>query len=152
MKLSRRALLAGAAGASAVIAAPSIVRAQGKTLKIGSLRLIHSITPHFYEQFAMAGTKIEVVAFDSPTDCKNAVVTRSVDFGLCGVAAAILGGAAGEPVSVIAAACNGGMAGVAQKDGGNAPGEGFQGPKGGDLAGFAAGGVLHGGPGVGGMA
>jgi NitT/TauT family transport system substrate-binding protein len=116
MKISRRTLLASAAGASAAVFAPSIGRAQTKTLKVGSLRLIHSITPHFYEQFAMPGYKIEVVAFDSPTDVKNAVVTKSVDFGLSGVAAAILGGAAGEPVSVIAGACNGGMAVIAKKD------------------------------------
>jgi NitT/TauT family transport system substrate-binding protein len=116
MKISRRALLASAAGASAVMFAPSIVRAQQKTLKMGGLRLIHSITPHFYEQFAMPGYKMEVITFDSPTDCKNAIVTKSVDFGMCGAAAAILGGAAGEPLSVIAGACNGGMAVIAKKD------------------------------------
>ena len=43
--------------------------------------------------------------FDSPTDGKNAVVTKSVDFGTFGIAAAILGGAAGEPVVVVGALC-----------------------------------------------
>jgi NitT/TauT family transport system substrate-binding protein len=116
MKISRRHLLAGAAGASAILAAPSIGRAQEKVLKIGGLRLIHSITPHFYEKFAIPGYKVEVTTFDSPTDGKNAVVTRSVDFGMFGAAAAILGGAAGEPLVVIAAACNGGMGVIAKKD------------------------------------
>lgn len=114
MKITRRHLLAGAAGVSAMLAAPSIGRAQEKTLKIGGLRLIHSISPHFYEKFAIPGHKIEVITFDSPTDGKNAVVTRSVDFGMFGAAAAILGGAAGEPLTVIAAACNRGMAVIAK--------------------------------------
>ncbi len=116
MTITRRTLLAGAAGATAVLAAPSILRAQEKVLKMGALRLIHSITPHFYEKFAIPGYKIEVITFDSPTDGKNAVVTRSVDFGMFGAAAAILGGAAGEPVTVIAAACNRGMGVIAKKD------------------------------------
>ena len=112
MKMTRRALLAGVAGAA--LAAPAIVRAQDKVLKVGGLRLIHSITPHFYEQFAIPGTKIEVITFDSPTDGKNAVVTKSVDFGTFGVAAAILGAAAGEPVVVFGAMCNKGMGVVAK--------------------------------------
>ncbi|MBN8930329.1 MAG: hypothetical protein J0H19_27370, partial [Rhodospirillales bacterium] len=49
------------------------------------LRLIHSMTPHFYQRFAPAGLTIEVITFDSPTDGKNAVVTRSVDFGAFGI-------------------------------------------------------------------
>lgn len=116
MKITRRTLLAGAAGATAMLGAPSILRAQEKTLKIGGLRLIHSISPHFYERFAIPGYKVEVITFDSPTDGKNAVVTRSVEFGMFGAAAAILGGAAGEPLTVIAAACNGGMGVIAKKD------------------------------------
>jgi ABC-type nitrate/sulfonate/bicarbonate transport system substrate-binding protein len=116
MKINRRTLLAGAAGASAALFAPAIVRAQDKVLKMGGLRLIHSITPHFYEQFAIPGMTIEVITFDSPTDGKNAVATKSVDFGMFGAAAAILGGAAGEPVTVIAGACNRGMAVIAKKD------------------------------------
>jgi NitT/TauT family transport system substrate-binding protein len=54
--------------------------------------------------------------FDSPTDGKNAVVTKSVDFGTFGIAAAILGGAAGEPVVVVGAMSNKGM-GVISKAG-----------------------------------
>lgn len=116
MKITRRSLLIGAAGATAALASPSILRAQEKVLKMGSLRLIHSITPHFYEKFAIPGYKIDVVTFDSPTDGKNAVVTRSVDFGMFGAAAAILGAAAGEPLVMIAGACNRGMGVVAKKD------------------------------------
>ena len=72
--------------------------------------------PFFYEKFAPEGTKIEIVMFDSPTDGKNAVVTKSVDFGTFGIAAAILGGAAGEPVVVVGALSNKGM-GVISKAG-----------------------------------
>ena len=45
------------------------------------------------------------------------MVTNSVDFGMFGLAAATIGGAAGEPVVVIATACNRGMAVVARADG-----------------------------------
>ena len=83
---------------------------------MGCLRLVHSMPPFFYEKFAPEGTKIEIVMFDSPTDGKNAVVTKSVDFGTFGIAAAILGGAAGEPVVVVGALSNKGM-GVISKAG-----------------------------------
>lgn len=89
------------------------VQAQEKVIKVGALKLIHSITPHFYEKFAPPGYRIVVVPFESPTDGKNAVITGSVDFGTFGIAAAMLGAAAGEPIVVFAAQCNRGMAVVA---------------------------------------
>lgn len=88
-------------------------QAQEKVIKVGTLKLIHAITPHFYQQFAPPGYKIEVIPFESPTDGKNAVVTGTVDFGTFGFAAAMLGAAAGEPVVIFAPQCNGGMAVVA---------------------------------------
>jgi NitT/TauT family transport system substrate-binding protein len=119
--IQRRRLLAGASLATATLAAatlaaPTILRAQGRTVKMGALRLVHSMPPYFYEKFAPAGTKIEIIVFDSPTDGKNAVVTKSVDFGTFGIAAAILGGAVGEPVTVVGALSNKGM-GVISKAG-----------------------------------
>jgi NitT/TauT family transport system substrate-binding protein len=114
--IQRRRLLAGAAFAAGALAAPPMLRAEGRTVKMGSLRLVHSMPPYFYEKFAPAGTKIEVVVFDSPTDGKNAVVTKSVDFGTFGIAAAILGSAVGEPVVVVGALSNKGM-GVISKAG-----------------------------------
>jgi NitT/TauT family transport system substrate-binding protein len=112
----RRRLLAGAALTAGTLAAPSLVRAQGRTVKMGALRLVHSMPPYFYEKYAPAGTKIEIVVFDSPTDGKNAVVTKSVDFGTFGVAAGILGAAVGEPVVVVGALSNKGM-GIVSKAG-----------------------------------
>ncbi len=115
--IRRRHLLAAAALAPA--AAPHIANAQAaRTVKVGSLRLIHSMTPHFYQRFAPAGLTIEIITFDSPTDGKNAVVTRSVDVGGFGIAAATLGAAAGEPVVVVGAFCNKGMAIIAKKGSG----------------------------------
>jgi len=113
---NRRHLLAGAGFAATALAAPAVLRAQPKTVKMGALRLVHSMPPYFYEKFAPADLKIEVIVFDSPTDGKNAVVTKSVDFGTFGIAAAILGGAAGEPVVVVGALSNKGM-GVISKAG-----------------------------------
>jgi len=45
-------------------------------------------------------------------------MTKSADFGAFGIAAAILGAAAGEPLVVIASTCNRGMAIIAKKDSG----------------------------------
>lgn len=112
--IRRREFLLGAS--AAVVAGPTVVRAQEPTvIKMGALKLIHSIAPYFYEKFTPAGYKVEVIPFESPTEGKNAVVTKSVDFGMFGIAAATLGAAAGEPVVVIASACNKGMAVVAGK-------------------------------------
>jgi NitT/TauT family transport system substrate-binding protein len=114
--IRRRHFLIGAGLAAGSLSTPAVLRAQERVIKMGALRLIHSMPPHFYERFAPAGTKIEIITFDSPTDGKNAVVTKSVDFGTFGIAAAILGGAAGEPVTVVGALSNKGM-GVISKAG-----------------------------------
>jgi NitT/TauT family transport system substrate-binding protein len=113
--IRRRDFLIGAGVAA--IASPTIVRAQQPTvIKMGALKLIHSIAPYFYDRFTPAGYKVDVIPFESPADGKNAVVTKSVDFGMFGIAAATLGAAAGEPIVVIASACNRGMAVIARKD------------------------------------
>jgi NitT/TauT family transport system substrate-binding protein len=115
--INRRRLIAGAGfAAAATLAAPAVLRAETRTVKMGALRLVHSMPPYFYEKFAPADLKIEIIVFDSPTDGKNAVVTKSVDFGTFGIAAAILGGAVGEPVTVVGALSNKGM-GVISKAG-----------------------------------
>ena len=118
--IRRREFMAGLVG-RAIFASPAIVRAQGQpvVIRAGALKLIHSIAPYFYDQFVPAGYKIEVLPFETPTECKNAVVTKSVDFGAFGIAAALLGAAAGEPVVVIASTCNRGMAIIAKKDAGS---------------------------------
>lgn len=113
--IARRTLLAGLG--AGLFSAPAIPRAAEPTvIRMGALKLIHSIAPYFYAQFEPAGFKVEVLPFESPTECKNAVVTKSVDFGAFGIAAATLGAAAGEPIEVIATACNGGMAIISKKD------------------------------------
>lgn len=99
-----------AAGAPSAFAADQVI-------KVGTLKLMHGITPYFYDKFTPPGYKIEVIPFETPTDGKNAVVTKSVDFGTYGLAAATLGAAAGEPVVIVAAQCNRGMAVVARADG-----------------------------------
>ena len=114
--INRRRLIAGAGFAAASLAAPAVLRAETRTVKMGALRLVHSMPPYFYEKFAPADLKVEIIVFDSPTDGKNAVVTKSVDFGTFGIAAAILGGAVGEPVVVVGALSNKGM-GVISKAG-----------------------------------
>src|ERR1700750_1771246 len=97
--IRRREFIIGAGAAA--IAAPAVLRAEeAVVIKMGALKLIHSIAPHFYEKFTPAGYKVEVIPFESPTEGKNAVVTKSVDFGMFGIAAATLGAAAGAPVPV----------------------------------------------------
>jgi len=116
MAVRRRVLL------GSMMAAPAILRTGGAraetVVRIGALKLIHSMTPYFYQQFAPAGTRIEITVFESPTDGKDAVVTRSVDVGTFGIAAAIFGATAHEPIAVIGSECNKGMAIVAGKDSG----------------------------------
>ena len=107
-----RIVLAFLAAVLLVATAPQ-ARAQDKVLRVGTLKLIHGITPYFYEKFAPAGYKIEVVPFESPTDGKNAVLTGTVDTCIHGIAAFLLGAAAGEPIVVVAGATNRGMAIIA---------------------------------------
>jgi NitT/TauT family transport system substrate-binding protein len=98
------------AALSLALAAPHAGAQEKKVIKVGTLKLIHGVTPYFYDKFAPAGYSIEVIPFESPTDGKNAVLTGTVDVGIYGIAAFFLGAAAGEPVTIIAAACNRGMA------------------------------------------
>jgi NitT/TauT family transport system substrate-binding protein len=114
---SRRDFLRLAATAAVVSTGGVRAFADDRVIKVGTLKLIHGITPYFYEKFVPPGIKVEVAPFESPTDGKNAVVTGSVDFGIYGLAAATLGAANGESVVVIGAACNRGMAVVARADG-----------------------------------
>jgi len=114
--ITRRQALSLAIAGGACVLASGTASAAGRVIKVGTLKLIHGVTPYFYEKFAPAGYRIEVVPFESPTDGKTAVVTGTVDFGIYGLAAATLGAAAGEPVTIIGAACNRGMAIVAARD------------------------------------
>ncbi|MGI4943080.1 MAG: ABC transporter substrate-binding protein [Janthinobacterium lividum] len=112
MTLTRRAALA------AGLSAPFVSRAaRAETVvKMGTLKLIHAITPYFYERFVPDGMRVQVITFESPTDGKAAVITKSIDFGTFGIAAAIQGAAAREPLTVVGAVCNKGMGVVARKD------------------------------------
>jgi NitT/TauT family transport system substrate-binding protein len=87
--------------------------ADDKVLKVGTLKLIHGISAYFYEKFVPAGYTVEVYPFESPTDGKNAVLTGTVDTCIHGIAAFLLGAAAGEPVVIVANANNRGMAVIA---------------------------------------
>ena len=69
--------------------------AEDKVLKVGTLKLIHGISAYFYEKFVPAGYTVEVFPFESPTDGKNAVLTGTVDTCIHGIAAFLLGAAAG---------------------------------------------------------
>ena len=106
MNKTRRTTLMAMA---AVFAAPRAFAQDAKVFKVGTLKLIHGITPYFYEKFAPAGYKVEVIPFESPTDGKNAVLTGTVDTCIHGIAAFYLGAAAGEPVVIVANATNRGM-------------------------------------------
>jgi NitT/TauT family transport system substrate-binding protein len=94
----------------AALAFSGSAQAQDKVLRVGTLKLIHGISAYFYEKFVPPGYSVEVIPFESPTDGKNAVLTGTVDTCIHGIAAFILGAAAGEPVVIVASANNGGMA------------------------------------------
>jgi NitT/TauT family transport system substrate-binding protein len=105
IKLALPVLLAALSFALAMPA-----QADDKVLRVGTLKLIHGISAYFYEKFVPAGYTVEVFPFDSPTDGKNAVLTGTVDTCIHGIAAFLLGSAAGEPVMIVANANNRGMA------------------------------------------
>ena len=96
--------------AALAVAYATQAQAQDKVLRVGTLKLIHGISAYFYEKFVPAGYTVEVIPFESPTDGKNAVLTGTVDTCIHGIAAFILGAAAGEPVVIVANANNRGMA------------------------------------------
>src|SRR5260370_21728649 len=101
-------------GVLSLLAATPRAQADDKVLRVGTLKLIHGITPYFYQKFAPAGYTVEVVPFESPTDGKNAVLTGTVDTCIHGIAAFLLGAAAREPVLIVANANNRGMAVMAR--------------------------------------
>jgi len=107
-RLTRLLLLALFAALPLMLAAPK-ANADDKVIRVGTLKLIHGITPYFYEKFAPPGYRIEVIPFESPTDGKNAVLTGTVDTCIHGIAAFLLGAAAGEPIVLVAGATNRGM-------------------------------------------
>lgn len=106
--ISRRSFL----GVAVALAMPPVhsFAQDKKVLRCGTLKLIHGISAYFYERFVPAGYTVEVIPFESPTDGKNAVLTGTVDTCIHGIAAFLLGAAAGEPVVIVANANNGGMA------------------------------------------
>jgi NitT/TauT family transport system substrate-binding protein len=110
--LFARLLLVSVGALSLLFSAPQ-ARAEDKVLRVGTLKVIHGIAPYFYQKFAPPGYTVEVVPFETPTDGKNAVLTGTVDTCIHGIAAFLLGAAAGEPVVIIAAATNRGMGIVA---------------------------------------
>jgi ABC-type nitrate/sulfonate/bicarbonate transport system substrate-binding protein len=117
MTLSRRTVIgAGLALPLAATFGPRVRADEPVTIKMGVLKLVHSITPYFYEKFLPAGYKVDIIPFSTPTDGKDAVVTQSVDYGTFGIAAAILGAASSQPVVVYGSECNKGMAVVARAD------------------------------------
>jgi NitT/TauT family transport system substrate-binding protein len=99
-----------AAGTFPFVLTASSARADDKVIRVGTLKLIHGISAYFYGKFAPPGYTVEVVPFESPTDGKNAVMTGTVDTCIHGIAALILGAAAGEPLDIVANANNRGMA------------------------------------------
>ncbi len=111
LRTAKLALPALVAAISIAMAQPAA--AEDKVLKVGTLKLIHGISVYFYERFVPAGYTVEVYPFESPTDGKNAVLTGTVDTCIHGIAAFLLGAAAGEPVLIVANANNGGMGVIA---------------------------------------
>jgi ABC-type nitrate/sulfonate/bicarbonate transport system substrate-binding protein len=106
MTSNRRAFLSAAAAAAGTAALPNYARAADapRTVKVGMLKTVNTVVMQFYQKFAPPGVTYQVIAFDTPPDGKDAVVSGSVDFGIFGLAAATLGAAAGQPLTVIAAA------------------------------------------------
>ena len=105
MIANRKTFLTAAAATAGAAALPTLARAvEPRTVKVGMLKTVNTVVMQFYQKFAPPGVTYQVIAFDTPPDGKDAVVSGSVDFGIFGLAAATLGAAAGQPLTVIAAA------------------------------------------------
>ena len=97
-------LALGAAAATSAALPAAAVAADARTVKIGMLKTVNTMVTQFYQKFAAPGLTYAVTAFDTPPDGKDAVVSGSVDFGIFGLAAATLGAAGGQPLTIVAAA------------------------------------------------
>jgi NitT/TauT family transport system substrate-binding protein len=105
MMTNRRSFLTSAAALTTAAAVPTFARAaDARTIKVGMLKTVNTVVMQFYQKFAAPGITYQVIAFDTPPDGKDALVGGSVDFGIFGLAAATLGAASGQPVTVVAAA------------------------------------------------
>ncbi|MEJ0067557.1 MAG: ABC transporter substrate-binding protein [Pseudomonadota bacterium] len=93
-----------------------VASAQERVIKVAVLKV--PTNAHFlhYAQLAPKGYKFEAFLVNTPGDAKDAIVTGSADFGLAGVAAAVLGNANGEPVVIVANLVGGSMAVIAKAD------------------------------------
>lgn len=115
MTLSRRRFLGSSIAVSIGVAGGQACAEEQVTIRMGVMKLIHSMTPYFYERFLPADYRLIIIPFSTPTDVKDAVVTGSVDYGTFGIAAAILGAVAHQPVVVYGSECDKGMAVIARK-------------------------------------
>ena len=79
MRSSRRDFIRLTAATAALAATGGRAFAAERTVKIGALKLIHSITPYFYEKFAPPGVKFEIIPFETPTDGYT-IINASVSF------------------------------------------------------------------------
>jgi len=59
-------------GSLSLLAATPQAQADDKVLRVGTLKLIHGITPYFLPEVCASRLYRGVVPFESPTDGKNA--------------------------------------------------------------------------------
>lgn len=85
-------------------------------VRVGMLRISpHLTAPNYYARFLPPGLAVETVGFNNSTELMTPVITRSVDFGITGITAALQDASRGEPFRVLAAAADGASAIVAHQ-------------------------------------
>lgn len=100
-----------------VIATAAVLPAVAQqTIRVGTFKLVHMMTPVFYERFLPKDVKVELVYFASSLDIEKAVVNGNIDFGEYGTTAALLAGAQGDPQVIIGDAARKGAAIVVKAD------------------------------------
>ena len=90
--------------------------AQEQVIKVVVLKIASNAQFLHYAKFAPKGYKFQSIFVNTPGDAKDAVISGSADFGLAGVAAAILGNANNEPVVIVSGLVGGSMAVIAKSD------------------------------------
>jgi NitT/TauT family transport system substrate-binding protein len=116
-RLDRRRALCAVAGL-ALGCTGGVERASSgeRTIRVGMLRISpHLMAPKFYARFLPPGLRVETLGFNNSTEVKTAIVTRSIDFAVTGITAALQGASRDEPFRVLAAAADGASAIVAHE-------------------------------------
>lgn len=122
--LSLMFVLAGCQGASKNTSSTNnetATKEQTKTIKIGSIRALGTITPYISEEegiFKEQDINVEIVDFSDGSALMEAFASGGIDIGICGIAPIATWQSKGVELKVVASANGGGHVIITRKDSG----------------------------------